>query len=64
MADNIATKDVVVHDETTGLGYKIVAGTPVPAHLRELYDQQVGGSSKAERAPAKDKAQRAPENTK
>lgn len=59
----IAEKDAYITD-ARGLRLHIVAGTTVPRPLVEAYRQQVGGKSKAQRAPETDKAQRGPQVTK
>jgi hypothetical protein len=59
---NIADKDETVHDDLTGLDYKVIAGQPIPAHILALKERQE--SAKAQRAPDKDKAQKAPDTDK
>lgn len=54
MADEvIASKDVVVHDDTLNIDRKVVAGQPVPPDLVDAYESEVGSkkSSKSDKDP-------------
>lgn len=60
----IAEKDITLTDPASGLDHKVFAGTPVPGFLLEAYEDKTGGKAKAQRAPAKDKAQDGPSASK
>ena len=62
----VASKDIEVQDPTSSdplFKRQIIAGQPVPPDLLEAYNDATG-ATKAQRAPEKDKAQRAPAASK
>lgn len=59
----IAERDAYITD-ARGLRLHVVAGSVVPRPLVEAYRAEVGGKSKAQRAPETDKAQRGPSASK